>query len=51
VAWARVDREITTSAAWIPLVNPIGIDFLAARVGNYQRNPASGILLGQLWVR
>jgi peptide/nickel transport system substrate-binding protein len=51
VAWGRIDREITARAPWIPLVNPIGIDFLAARVGNYQRNPAFGILLDQLWVR
>jgi ABC-type transport system substrate-binding protein/DNA-binding SARP family transcriptional activator len=51
VAWARVDHEITTRAPWIPLVNTIGVDFLGARAQNYQRNPAFGILLDQLWVR
>jgi hypothetical protein len=35
----------------VPLVNPLGIVLVSARVGNYQRNPAFGILLDQLWVR
>ena len=50
-AWAKVDREVTLLGPLLPLVNPIGVDFVAARVGNYQRNPAFGILLGRLWVR
>jgi peptide/nickel transport system substrate-binding protein len=50
-AWARVDRQVTSRAPWIPLVNPIAIDFVSSRVGNYMRNPAFGILLDQLWVR
>jgi DNA-binding SARP family transcriptional activator/ABC-type transport system substrate-binding protein len=50
-AWQRIDRAITVRAAWIPLVTPLGIDFVAPRAGNYQRNPAFGVLLDQLWVR
>lgn len=50
-AWQAVDREITTRSPWIPLVNPLGVDCLSARVGNYQRHPAFGLLLDRLWVR
>jgi YVTN family beta-propeller protein len=49
-AWQRIDREIMDHVPWIPLVNPVGIDLLSPRVGNYQRTPAFGVLLGQLWV-
>jgi ABC-type oligopeptide transport system substrate-binding subunit len=51
LAWRRIDREVTEQAPWIPLVNPLGIDLLAARVGNYQRTPAFGVLLDELWIR
>jgi peptide/nickel transport system substrate-binding protein len=50
-AWADVDRAVVDTAAWIPVANPIAIDFLSERVGNYQRHPQWGLLLGQLWVR
>jgi len=49
--WAEVDRAITDRAPWVPLVNPIGVDFLSARVGGYQYHPQWWVLLGQLWVR
>jgi YVTN family beta-propeller protein len=49
-AWQRIDREIMRQAPWIPLVNPLGIDLVSERVGNYQRTPALGILLDQLWI-
>src|SRR6266545_947965 len=49
-AWQHIDREIMQHAPWIPLVNPLGIDLVSARVGNYQRTPAFGVLLDQLWV-
>jgi peptide/nickel transport system substrate-binding protein len=51
VAWSRIDRELTRRAPWIPLVNPIAVDYVAQRVGNYQRHPVFGILLDHLWVR
>jgi ABC-type transport system substrate-binding protein/DNA-binding SARP family transcriptional activator len=50
-AWRQLDTEVTQDAPWIPLVNPLGIDVVSARVGNYQRNPVFGVLLDQLWVR
>jgi ABC-type transport system substrate-binding protein/DNA-binding SARP family transcriptional activator/streptogramin lyase len=50
-AWQQIDAEVTRDAPWIPLVNPLGIDLVSARVGNYQRSPAFGVLLDQLWVR
>jgi ABC-type transport system substrate-binding protein/DNA-binding SARP family transcriptional activator len=49
-AWQRVDREIMQQVPWIPLVNPLGIDLVSERVGNYQRTPAFGVLLDQLWI-
>jgi peptide/nickel transport system substrate-binding protein len=49
-AWQHIDREITQHVPWIPLVNPLGIDLVSGRVGNYQRTPALGVLLDQLWI-
>lgn len=49
-AWQRIDREIMQRVPWIPLVNPLGVDLVSARVGNYQRSPEFGVLLDQLWV-
>jgi peptide/nickel transport system substrate-binding protein len=48
--WAEVDRTVTDLALWATLVNE-GSDFVSARVGNYQFNPALGILLDQAWVQ
>jgi YVTN family beta-propeller protein len=50
-AWATVDREVTYLAPWIPFVSLRFADFTSTRVGDYQYNPALGILLDQLWVR
>src|SRR5262249_47076041 len=50
-AWQRIDREIMQQAPWIPLVNPLGIDLVSERAGNYQRTPALGVLLDQLWIK
>ena len=49
--WTRIDAEIVDRAPWIPLVNPSAIQFLSERVGNFQYQIASGVLLEQLWVR
>jgi peptide/nickel transport system substrate-binding protein len=49
--WARADREVTDASPWISYLNPIGLDLVSERVGNYQRNPQYGALLSQLWVR
>lgn len=49
--WTRIDAKIVDRAPWIPLVNPSAIQFLSERVGNFQYQIASGVLLEQLWVR
>jgi peptide/nickel transport system substrate-binding protein len=48
--WAMVDREVTYAAPWAPLANLNEVDFLSARVSNYQYNPVEGVLLDQLSV-
>jgi peptide/nickel transport system substrate-binding protein len=50
-AWAAIDRLLVDRAAAVPLVNPLRLDFLSERAGNYQYHPLWGILLDQLWVR
>ena len=50
-AWAEVDRAITDQAPWVFLVNPIQVDFVSERLGNYQYHPFWHLLLAQVWVR
>lgn len=50
-AWAEVDREITDQAPWVSLLNPIDVDFVSERLGNYQYHPIWRLLLAQVWVR
>jgi peptide/nickel transport system substrate-binding protein len=49
--WAAIDRKIVDQAPWLPTVNLNTVDFLPARVGNYQFHPQWGMLLDQLWVK
>ena len=50
--WARVDREVTDAAPWVPLVSVNWVDFLSARVGGYQYDQAfGGPLLDQMFIR
>jgi peptide/nickel transport system substrate-binding protein len=49
--WAKIDQEVTDAAVWAPLVSLNEVDFLSARVSNYQYNPVFGVLLDQLSVR
>jgi len=49
--FAQVDRELVDRAPWVFLVNPVGINFVSARVGNAQHHPVWRLLLDQLWVR
>jgi YVTN family beta-propeller protein len=49
--WARVDREVTDAAPWVPLMYSKNVNFLSKRVGNYQYNPQQFVLIDQLWVR
>ncbi|MDQ3645412.1 MAG: ABC transporter substrate-binding protein [Actinomycetota bacterium] len=50
-AWAGVDRMLVDRAALVPLYNPRAVDFVSARIGNYQFNPFSRSLYDQFWVR
>jgi peptide/nickel transport system substrate-binding protein len=49
--WASIDRRLVARAAWLPLVDLKGIDFVSGRVRNYQFHPYSGIIADQLWLR
>jgi hypothetical protein len=42
---------VVDQAVWIPLVNPRLIDFVSARVRNYQFHPYWGIIADQLSVQ
>jgi YVTN family beta-propeller protein len=49
--WAEVDRAIVDQAPNLWMVNPIAVDFVSERVGNYQWNSQWLELLNQLWVQ
>jgi len=48
--WTKIDHELVDRAAWVPLVNPHAIDFISARVHNYEAHPALGLLADQVWL-
>jgi peptide/nickel transport system substrate-binding protein len=48
--WARIDRELVDQAAWVPVVNERVVDFVSARVRNYQFHPYWGFIADQAWV-
>jgi peptide/nickel transport system substrate-binding protein len=49
--WSRIDHELVDRAAWVPLVNERQIDFVSARVTNFQHHPYWDILADQLALR
>jgi len=49
--WAEIEHRLVDLAPWVFLVNPVGVDLVSERAGNYERNPQWGLLLDQLWVR
>jgi peptide/nickel transport system substrate-binding protein len=49
--WERVDHTIVDRALWVPLVNPLGVDLVSARIRNYQFHPVWGFLADQAWLR
>ena len=49
--WAAADRRLVDLAVVVPLVNEAAAIVTGPRVGNYAWSPATGPLLGQLWVR
>ena len=50
-AWSAVDRLVTDSAAWVPLVNSREVVVVSRRVRNLQVNPQWGVLVAQISVR
>jgi len=48
--WAAIDRRLVDQAAWVPLINELGLDFVSARVRNYQSHPYWGLIADQLWL-
>ncbi len=49
--WAAIDRRLVDQAAWVPLVNERVVDFVSARVQNYQFHPYWGFIADQAWLR
>jgi len=49
--WAEIDRAIVDKAPYVWLINPIAVEFVSKRVGNYQYSQEWGSLLDQMWVR
>jgi YVTN family beta-propeller protein len=50
-AWARLDHELVDRAVWAPVANEHGLDFVSARVRNYQFHPYWGLIADQLSLR
>ena len=49
--WARAERRVLDAAVAVPLVNPINIDLVSARLRNDEQSPQWGFLVDQAWVR
>jgi YVTN family beta-propeller protein len=49
--WAQADGTVTNDAPVVPLATPSNIDFVSARVGDYQYSFQQTMLWDQLWVR
>jgi len=47
---ARIDRRLVDRAAWVPMINELGLDFVSERMHNYQFHPYWGLIADQLWV-
>ena len=48
--WARIDRRLVDRAAWVPMVNERGLDFVSDPVRNYEFHPYWGLITDQLWL-
>ena len=51
--WTAIDKLTTDAAPWVPLFVASKLDFVSARVGNYQYNPSvvGGFMFEQAWVQ
>ncbi len=48
--WAKIDRELVDRGAWVPLFNERAVDFVSARVHNYEFHPVGGFMADQAWL-
>jgi YVTN family beta-propeller protein len=51
VLWTKIDHDLVDQAAEVPTVNPHFIDFVSARVHNYQADPDLGLIADQVSLR
>jgi YVTN family beta-propeller protein len=51
IRWAGIDREFVDHAAWVPMVNVRWVDFVSARVHNYEADPTVGFIADQASLR
>jgi YVTN family beta-propeller protein len=51
IAWADIDRRVADAGAAIALVTPREVEFVSARLRNYQFHPIWGFLADQIWLR
>jgi peptide/nickel transport system substrate-binding protein len=51
IQWARIDRELVGEAAWVPMVNVHWVDFVSARVHDYEADPTVGFIADQASLR
>jgi peptide/nickel transport system substrate-binding protein len=49
--WSKVDRMLVDDGAFVTLGNPVDLQVVSTRVGNYQARASYGAVLSQLWVR
>ena len=49
-AWARIDRRLVDRAAWVPMINERGLDFVSERLRNYEFHPYWGLITDQVWL-
>ena len=48
--WSAIDRDLVNAAPWVAFLNPLSLDVISSRVGNYQYSPQWGALLDQVWL-
>jgi len=49
--WSEVDRMLVNNGAFVTLGNPVKMEVVSTRVGNYQARASYGAVLSQLWVQ
>jgi peptide/nickel transport system substrate-binding protein len=49
--WGQIDQAVMQKSPLVPLFNPKLVDFVSARVGNYQFSKQFYMIVSQLWVK